>query len=282
MFYKSLGWGIAARAHVLEAGHPDAGDDLESACGAGHSGMDKVPRPVVTSEGTGLVTESRNDDRGYDKAGYRKGVVTHDMPGMTGTGKGHPRKFDAGNVKVTNLSDKKLSPDQLSLLGKGLGFVPVRRQRITHLAAELKEWERLVRLKEFWSSNSEGKDSGAAHEPTGSAAQVSADRDQQYKRSHWTPERGRDPWLDVYIEEVVRGILDGVTKKTDRNLSGGEEKALIELLNDKDIIIRPADKGAGIVVMNAVDYLDRLQREVSDSSTYTPTEKEQTNTAHKK
>ena len=65
-------------------------------------------------------------------------------------------------------------------------------------------------------------------------------------------------------------------------MSGGEEKALIELLNDKDIIIRPADKGAGIVVMNAVDYLDRLQREVSDSSTYTPTEKEQTNMAHKK
>ena len=42
-----------------EAGHPDAGDDLESACGAGHSGMDKVPRPVVTSEGTGMVTDSR-------------------------------------------------------------------------------------------------------------------------------------------------------------------------------------------------------------------------------
>ena len=113
-----------------ETGHPDTGDDLEvdmeRAFGAGHPDMDKVPRPAVTSQGV------VNDARSNDKAGCRQGVVTDDVSGRTRTGKGHPRKCDAGNVKVTNLSDKKLSPDQLSLLGKGLGFVPVRRQRITH------------------------------------------------------------------------------------------------------------------------------------------------------
>ena len=72
----------------------------------------------------------------------------------SGRKKGSARERDTENVKVTNLSNKKLSTDQLSLLSKGLGFVPVKRQRTTNLLSELKDWERLVRLKEFWSDSS--------------------------------------------------------------------------------------------------------------------------------
>ena len=60
------------------------------------------------------------------------------------------------------------------------------------------------------------------------------------------------------------------------NLSKGEERALTDLLNDKSIVIRPKDKGSGIVVLNARDYLDRLQAEADDSCTYKLTETDQT------
>ena len=50
-------------------------------------------------------------------------------------------KKQPGNVKVTNLSGKELTPDQLPLLSRGLGFVPVKRQRMTHLLAELRVGE---------------------------------------------------------------------------------------------------------------------------------------------
>ena len=39
-------------------------------------------------------------------------------------------------------------------------------------------------------------------------------------------------------------------------------------MTDDDIVIRPADKGSGIVVLDRSDYLARLQDEVSDDSTY--------------
>ena len=53
-------------------------------------------------------------------------------------------------------------------------------------------------------------------------------------------------------------------------MSKGEERALVELLKDDSIVIRPADKGSGIVVLNSVDYREQLKKEVGDSSTYLP------------
>ena len=108
------------------------------------------------------------------------------------------------------------------------------------------------------------------------------DQDIKYKKSHWTPERGRDPWLDLYVEEVTKSVLTRVGKHRSGNLTKGEEKAIIELMEDKDIVIRPADKGSGIVVMNAKDYWEKLRKEVDDDSTYKNTEGDQTQVISRK
>ena len=90
-------------------------------------------------------------------------------------------------VEVTNLSDRELSGDQLSLLRKGLGFVPTRGVQATQVLAELREWERLMRLREFWHNNSGGeRDRDEAN-------------DNRFKKSNWTPPKGRDPCLDLYM-----------------------------------------------------------------------------------
>ena len=65
-------------------------------------------------------------------------------------------------------------------------------------------------------------------------------------------------------------------------VSRGEEEVLKRLLDDDTIVIRPADKGSGIVVMNSEDYWDRLQEEVRYSSTYRQTGGEQTKAVSKK
>ena len=71
----------------------------------------------------------------------------------------------------------------------------------------------------------------------------------------------------MYIEEVIRSVLGGVKKDRDSNLTKGEEQAFLDLMNDSDIVIRPADKGSGIVVMDAETYFESLQKEVNDPST---------------
>ena len=173
-------------------------------------------------------------------------------------------------VEVTNLSGSELSEDELSLLSKGLGFIPARGVPTTQVMAELREWERLMRLREFWHNNSGGE----------------RDRreaiDDQLKKSNWTPPKGRDPSLDLYIEEVTKDILASLSSRRERNLSRGEEEALKRLPDDDKIVIRPADKGSGIVFLNSEDYWHRLQEEVGDSSTYRQTEGEQTKAVSKK
>ena len=88
--------------------------------------------------------------------------------------------------------------------------------------------------------------------------------------------------MDTYIDEVVKSVLGGFSKSNKSNLTKAERQALLDLMNDKDIIIRPADKGSGVVVMNAKDYFDGLQKEVSDCSTYQPTDKDPTQAVYRK
>ena len=72
----------------------------------------------------------------------------------------------------------------MSVLSKGLTFVPSRRQTVAQLTADLKEWERLMRLREYWYD--------AKHVDVRDRSE-----DDKYKSSRWTPPRGRDPWLDM-------------------------------------------------------------------------------------
>ena len=227
------------------------------------------------------ATIKPNDELVNDVGDMSDREGNHTDRNRTNTGQ---TKDKSRRVQVTNLSDKVLSAGQLSLLSKGLGFVPVRAQQVTRLISELREWERLVRLKEYWGAGGSQKKKEGVEEGEGPDKHKGDDihHDEQYRKSRWTPEKGRDPWLDLYIEEVKRSVLAGVEKTKKGNLSVAEEEAILELMMDKDIIVRPADKGSGVVVMNTKDYWDGLNREVDDGSTYRPTEGDQTKMIYKK
>ena len=66
--------------------------------------------------------------------------------------------------------------------------------------------------------------------------------------SNWTP-LIRDTQLELYLSEIEDELLkineDG---KKYPNLSKKEYSALQDLMNDKNIIINPADKGNAIVI----------------------------------
>ena len=53
-------------------------------------------------------------------------------------------------VAVVNMSSRPLSAAELSVLRRGLSFVPTRRQTAAQLEAELKEWDRFMSLQEYW------------------------------------------------------------------------------------------------------------------------------------
>ena len=175
-------------------------------------------------------------------------------------------------IEVVNMSKRTLSSSELSLLTRGLSFAPSRKQTVAQLTADLKEWERLMRLREYWYDNR-----NAAHPAAGAP-----DDDSKYKQSRWVPPRGREPWLDMYLDEVTASVLRETKTRGTGNLSKDEEAALLSLIQDDSIVIRPADKGSSIVIMNTEDYLAKLDEEVGDTTTYQPVSSDQTSQVHKR
>jgi len=52
-------------------------------------------------------------------------------------------------------------------------------------------------------------------------------------------------------------------------LSKYEKTALKNLKNNKNITIKKADKNSGIVVMNTLDYINKVDTMLSDTNVYT-------------
>jgi hypothetical protein len=160
---------------------------------------------------------------------------------------------------VINISNKILSQAEISILEKGLSFVPSANNiDITKLHSDLIEWERRMRLREYFYEK-EDKRTGEEEE-------------WQKKESSFTPEQGRDKWLDEYISTVKTDILNHIKTKILPNLTKTERNAIDSLLKDNSIVIRPADKGSGIVIMDTDQYMERLDRELSQDDTYQQTD----------
>ncbi len=69
----------------------------------------------------------------------------------------------------------------------------------------------------------------------------------------------------MYIEVVKQDITSDLKKNMYVNLTKDEERALQHLMQDDSIVIRPADKQSGIVVMDYKDYDKAIKEELTTS-----------------
>ncbi|XP_064464837.1 uncharacterized protein LOC135398377 [Ornithodoros turicata] len=99
--------------------------------------------------------------------------------------------------------------------------------------------------------------------------------------SDFTPDANRDKALDMYIKAVQRDVLDAYNnssnRKTKPNLTAAEQRSLSDLQNCGDIIIKRANKGGAIVVMNKEDYLNEGFRPLGCNTFYEPLDSDPTN-----
>ena len=89
--------------------------------------------------------------------------------------------------------------------------------------------------------------------------------------SGWTPPSGQDPFLESYRSTIIHNTLKEIKKnnrKFKRNFKKEEWTAISTLRNNRDIVIKPADKGGNIVIMNKQDYIQEGLRQLSDSKHY--------------
>ena len=69
-------------------------------------------------------------------------------------------------------------------------------------------------------------------------------------KSSWIPPIQRSVALETYLEEVKIKLEETPLVKPKNNLPPGEQRALKELINNKESILKKEDKGTTTVVMN--------------------------------
>ena len=176
---------------------------------------------------------------------------------------------------VTNLSSYELTAAQEDLLSKGLKFIPDRTKiDKIKLLADLTEWERRMRLREYYYDREKAEDEEGEEDPQ--------ERFTVKKKSTFTPAKGRNLWLDMYIELVKTDTVNNLKKAKKLNLTTEEHDAFLSLVHNDNIIIRPADKGSGIAVMDKSEYMEKMRKEMEGSKSYMETEGDQTEVAWKK
>ncbi|XP_019897156.3 uncharacterized protein LOC105009030 isoform X2 [Esox lucius] len=166
---------------------------------------------------------------------------------------------ETGDRYVFNLS-KCFTPTgaQLSLLCRGLTFIPVvdghsslkTRSQIRH---DIQQCHRRLRLAVYYRDQPDSTPPPFTH------------------RSTWVPPRDAMPpsVLNLISSDLEYFHNEFRTSRLKPNLNPWELEAHKALVNNKDIIIKPADKGSAIVIMDREQYLWEGYRQLQDTTCYT-------------
>ena len=136
---------------------------------------------------------------------------------------------DTATNSVFYLSNRKLSATETKLLINGLKFVPTEKANFDNVLTDLKEWERRMRLHEYFSELNMEKEHSEILETNNNNQNENSKRT---KGITWTTESGRNRWLDIYIDEVKDDIIKGICGNKHSNLSKRERNAFKKIVNE--------------------------------------------------
>ena len=159
-------------------------------------------------------------------------------------------KFVSENV--VNWSKRKLTKAEISLLSKGLKFVPTSNHiNKAKLKMELEAHGRMLRLKWHFRNDEE-----------------------KFERNKFTPKstfnpRNKDAAIEIYLSSLEEKLMNiEISQNKYNNLTREERSALYNLKNDKKIVIKSADKGSTVVVWDKDDYIKEAEKQLGDKEIY--------------
>ena len=136
-----------------------------------------------------------------------------------------------------NFSSFKFISQQLSVLKKGPKFTPTSKGNHLILKNDIYDFTRRLHIKEFFNNID--------------------NQDESIVRNKSTKKITSN---DTELVEIIRELenLEPVYKDFTYNLSREKQKALIEISQNEDIVIKPSDKGGGLVIMNKQYYKEEI------------------------
>ena len=166
-------------------------------------------------------------------------------------------QLEANEKHIKNLSNQKLTKDQINLLAKGLKFVPCPITKETQIRKQLlrdyDNFARRMRLRYIFH--------GQDREPH-----------PFHVKSTWKPPVQPSVALESYLEEVRTQLAEVKLTKPKNNLPPEEREALKALKNNNEINLKKADKGTTTVVLSKQDKINEGQIQLNNKDHYMPLE----------
>ena len=189
-------------------------------------------------------------------------------------------KIDTSNKRsrcVVNLSTRPLTETETNVLAKGLKFCPTPGEPdMYNIHQDLREFFRRMRLRAFFYDDSPTPPSQNTitnyfSQDNEKSGEINL---KKFKpKSEWEPPlQYRDP----VVETFCKTIQDEVSRFKPReprykNITLDEKNAIKALSTDPTIVIKKADKGSAIVVMNKHDYITEAERQLNNTDFYQKT-----------
>ena len=149
-----------------------------------------------------------------------------------------------------------MSPTQIQLLKRGLKFTPTPSANDMELQTDVKELCRKLRLAECFSSNDN---------------EIDDDPPLVRNKSGWNPPKSKDTHLEDAIQ-YLKDYPSDTNKNVKNNITKEENDAMKSLFSDKSIVIKEADKGGAVVIMDAHYYRDKIKEMLDDPDFYIETD----------
>ena len=157
-------------------------------------------------------------------------------------------------ICLYNLSRRVLSEAEISVLEKGLDFAPVQNKiNEPELRRDFEQFCRHMRIKQHFRN-----------EPTQDFSNTPAFT----PKSSLNPSKSH-PNIEVFLSQIEHELFHVSDKSLPySNLLKEEWQAVRSLANDRQIVIKKADKGSCIVVWDRDDYLLEAEKQLGDTSIY--------------
>ena len=179
---------------------------------------------------------------------------------------------------VVNLSSVILTEIERSVLEKGLKFCPTPGEPdMNELLDDLRLFFRRMRLKVHFQDSIDvpGNNSQPTIEesfnppsPSNSSSEDDRTHNKFIAKSSFDPII-TDPFLEAFFV-LVKEDLDNYHPRIPRsnNLTKEERESLLSLQSNSNLIIKKADKGSAVVLMDKDDYIKEAERQLSDTNFY--------------
>ena len=185
-----------------------------------------------------------------------------------------PNPSNESTQSIVNLSNLELTESMVSLLSKGLNFCPTPGEpNIISLKQDLDTFHTSLRRyllfnRRVDSNISLDQSTMSNHLDTTNLDEGGPFSHQKFKNpSKWSP---KGP---IQLESMITfntNALSNIIPRAPRqqNLTKEEKRAFTDLANNKDIVIKPADKGSAVVIQKIEDYINEGLRQLNDKNFY--------------